>query len=249
MISRLFTLSALFSVQLQAAPDPIPESCRALLVAQTESWNSTRAPLQLFRRNLSTTPWVPLGNNETVHLGRQGLAWGRGLHPPQSGPQKKEGDKKSPAGLFQLGNILYGYAARSPIPGWRYRQVTDRDLWIEDSSSPLYNRHLILSAHEPFPKSELYHLMRQADPAHELKLFIRHNAPPDVQAGSGSAIFFHLCRGQDSVTTGCSSMEEASFYALLQSFRPKDNPVYVLLPREDYRRLKPSWKLPESQPR
>ena len=244
MISRLLALPAFFSLPLLASPNPVPDSCRALLIAQTDSWSSSHAPLRLFHRTSPSAPWVQVGSNYVVHLGRKGLAWGRGLHPPQSGPQKKEGDKKSPAGLFQLGNILYGYAARSPIPGWRYRQVTDRDLWIEDSSSPLYNRHLILSAHEPFPKSELYHLMRQADPAHELKLFIRHNAPPDVQAGSGSAIFFHLCRGQDSVTTGCSSMEESSFHALLQSFQPKDNPVYVLLPRDDYSRLKVSWKLP-----
>lgn len=67
--------------------------------------------------------------------------------------------------------------------------MTDRDLWIEDPSSTLYNRHLILSAHEPFPPEHSYHLMRQDDPAHSLKLFIRHNAPPDTKPGSGSAIF------------------------------------------------------------
>lgn len=122
--------------------------------------------------------------------------------------------------------------------------MTDRDLWIEDPSSTLYNRHLILSAHEPFPPQHSYHLMRQDDPAHSLKLFIRHNAPPDTKPGSGSAIFFHLCRSQNSVTTGCTSMDELAFRELLSSFLPNDAPVYVLLPRPDYDRLKASWELP-----
>jgi L,D-peptidoglycan transpeptidase YkuD (ErfK/YbiS/YcfS/YnhG family) len=86
--------------------------------------------------------------------------------------------------------------------------------------------------------------MRQDDPAHSLKLFIRHNAPPDAKPGSGSAIFFHLCRSQNSVTTGCTSMDELAFRELLSSFLPKDEPVYVLLPRPDYDRLKASWELP-----
>ena len=64
------------------------------------------------------------------------------------------------------------------------------------------------------------------------------------QPGAGSAIFFHLCRENDAVTTGCTSMEEPSFRTLLESFLPKDEPVYVLVPRTDYNRLKASWKLP-----
>jgi L,D-peptidoglycan transpeptidase YkuD (ErfK/YbiS/YcfS/YnhG family) len=223
---------------------PIPEKSRALLLALPEDWNSRHSTLQLYRRHSASAPWLAQNPPTPVHLGRLGLAWGRGLHPTQPGPQKREGDGKSPAGIFLLGNILYGYADRSPIPAWRYRQVTDRDLWIEEPSSPLYNRHLILSAHQPFPADHHYHLMRQTDPAHALKLFIRHNAQPDIQPGAGSAIFFHLCRGQDSVTTGCTSMEEPAFRTLLTSFLPKDEPVYVLVPRADYHRLKASWKLP-----
>ena len=223
---------------------PIPEKSRALLVAVPDHWNSRQASLQLYRRASAQDPWIKTNAAIPVHLGRRGLAWGRGLHPAQPGIQKREGDGKSPAGLFLLGNILYGYADRSPIPGWRYRQVTDRDPWIEEPSSSLYNRHLILSAHEPFPPDHHYHLMRQADPAHALKLFIRHNAPPDAKPGAGSAIFFHLCRGEDSVTTGCTSMEEPAFRTLVESFRPVDEPVYVLLPRVEYDRLQTSWKLP-----
>ena len=241
---RCLVILFLFPLPLFSATDPIPPTCRALLIAQPESWNSTKATLRLYRRTSPSLPWAWDGQSHAVHLGRNGLAWGRGLQPQQPGPQKREGDGKSPAGLFHLGNILYGYERETDLKGWRYRQVTDRDLWIEDPSSPLYNRHLILSPHEPFPPSEKYHLMRQADPAHALKLFILHNAPPDTQPGAGSAIFFHLCRNPESVTTGCTSMEESGFRQLLGSFTPADQPIYVLLPNAEYLRFQDRWKLP-----
>jgi L,D-peptidoglycan transpeptidase YkuD (ErfK/YbiS/YcfS/YnhG family) len=242
MARLLLLFLPLFPSCLQASP--IPDQSRALLLTVPDGWNSRHAALQLYRRDSTSAPWVAKNSPIPVNLGRRGLAWGRGLHPAQPGLQKREGDGKSPAGAFLLGNILYGYDPTSPISGWRYRQVTDRDLWIEEPSSPLYNRHLILSAHEPFPADHHYHLMRQADPAHALKLFIRHNAQPDIQPGAGSAIFFHLCRENDAVTTGCTSMEAPAFRTLLKSFLPKDEPVYVLVPRADYNRLKASWKLP-----
>jgi L,D-peptidoglycan transpeptidase YkuD (ErfK/YbiS/YcfS/YnhG family) len=86
--------------------------------------------------------------------------------------------------------------------------------------------------------------MRQEDPAHALKLFIRHNAPPDAKPGCGSAVFFHLNRGSHSTTTGCTSMKEEDFTSLLNAFSPADQPVYVLLPRSEYDRLRKDWKLP-----
>ena len=245
---RLLLFLAILPISLLASPQPIPASCHAVLVAQPESWDSQSSLLQLYRRATSTSPWSSTGATIQVHLGRRGLAWGRGLHPIQPGIQKKEGDKKSPAGLFELGSILYGYDTQAGLPHWRYRQVTDRDLWIEDPSSPLYNRHLILSPHQPVPPGELYHLMRQSDPAHALKLFIRHNAPPNALPGAGSAIFFHLCRGPLSVTTGCTSMEESDLRQLLQNFNPTDEPVYVLLPKDDYSRLQQTWGLPMTKP-
>ena len=227
-----------------AATGPIPEKTRVLLLAVTDDWNSTQTDLQLFRRTLPASSWTATGLSQQIHLGRYGLAWGRGIHPAQNGIQKREGDKKSPAGIFLLGSTLYGYAAQLAFPGWRYHCVSDRDLWIEDPTSINYNRHLILNPHEPFPDNHLFDRMRQDDPSHALKLFIQHNAPPHAEPGAGSAIFFHICRGPDSVTTGCTSMTETDLHQLLQSFSPADHPLYVLLPRSEYYRLRTSWGLP-----
>ncbi len=241
------TLAGLFLVPLNSsvsATNLIPDKTRVLLLAVTDEWNTTTTTLQLFRRTLPASSWTAIGPSPQIHLGRNGLAWGRGIHPPQKGVQKREGDKKSPAGIFSLGSILYGYADQLSIPGWRYHCVSDRDLWIEDSSSLNYNRHLILNPHEPFPDNHLFDRMRQDDPAHALKLFIQHNAPPRAEPGAGSAIFFHISRSTNSVTTGCTSMSEVDLRNLLTSFSPLDHPLYILLPRSEYYRLRASWRLP-----
>ena len=39
-----------------------------------------------------------------ITIGRAGAAWGIGLHPQQLGPRKKEGDGRSPAGVFRIGD-------------------------------------------------------------------------------------------------------------------------------------------------
>lgn len=243
-ILRALPLLCFHSIASASAESPIPSSSQVLILAVPENWNATETHLQAFRRESPKTGWMPLTSSFPANLGKNGLAWGRGLHPDQAGPQKREGDGKSPAGLFLIGSILYGLQTNNPLPDWRYRRVTERDLWIEDPKSPGYNRHLILGPQDLFPENHLYERMRQHDPAHALKIFIRHNAPPDVQPGAGSAIFFHLARGSHHPTTGCTTLFREDFESLFSRLNPKDEPVYVLLPRSDYDRLKSSWKLP-----
>ena len=75
-------------------------------------------------------------------VGRNGLAWGRGIHlePPAGGPQKREGDGKAPAGIFRLG-IAFGYGPGDSAPWIRlpYQQMTERIKCVDDVASPFYN--------------------------------------------------------------------------------------------------------------
>ena len=92
-----------------------------------------------------------------------------------------------------------------------YRQVTTRDLWVEDPASPHYNKHLILS-HEPRDPWEKKAQMRQNDYPHSLKLFVAHNVYPKPIPGAGSSIFFHIWRsGGTSPTAGCSSLKKFTY--------------------------------------
>ena len=75
----------------------------------------------------------------------------------------------------------------------KYRQITSRDLWVEDPTSPHYNRHLVLNR-EPLESWEKKAQMRQNDYPHSLKLFIAHNTEPKPVPRAGSSIFFHIWR-------------------------------------------------------
>ena len=126
----------------------------------------------------------------------------------------------------------------------QYLQITTRDLWYEDVSSPLYNQYRRLD-HEPRTSAEKKAQMRQDDHAHSLKLFIAHNAAPNATPGMGSSIFFHIWRGGGSKpTAGCTTMSESNLKSLIARLDPSKQPVYVLLPKSEYDNYRSAWKLP-----
>lgn len=226
-----------------AAAFSLPRSSTQCIVGTADHWNSSHVTLAFYEKN--DGKWVQVGNSWSGRLGKSGLIWGLGIHPlPKGAAVKQEGDWRSPAGVFPLGGV-WGYASNiRRHPGIPYRQVTSRDLWIEDPSSPDYNRNVILN-HEPATAWEKKHQMKQTDPAHALKLFIAHNPPPRVQPGKGSSIFFHIWRANGGKpTAGCTTMESGRLSSLIARLDPAKKPLYVLLPRAEYDHYRSSWKLP-----
>ena len=224
----------------------VPGDARQVLVGLTDGWGESHATLTFYERR-GRGAWMEVGESWPARVGREGMAWGRGLHTVPRDSRvgmKREGDMKAPAGMFDLGGV-WGYdASVLRHPKMSYRQVTSRDLWIEDPKSAHYNRHLVLP-HEPTADWEKKGQMRQNDPAHSLKLFIAHNAPPNVEAGAGSAIFFHIWRANGGrPSAGCTTMDEAKLRELIARLDPTKRPVFVLLPKAEYARLREAWRLP-----
>lgn len=241
MFFRAITL--LWFAACFAAGFELPTSSTQCLVGVADSWDSSHATLTLYQK--SAGKWNPVGGTWKARLGKSGLVWGAGLNPIPSGvTTKKEGDWRSPAGVFSLGGV-WGYDSQiQKAPTLSYRKVTSRDLWIEDPASPQYNRNVILD-HEPSTTWEKKQQMKQNDPAHALKLFIAHNAPPKAVPGAGSSIFFHIWRGGGSKpTAGCTTMDETKLRSLIARLDPSKRPVYVLLPKAEYDQYRSSWKLP-----
>jgi L,D-peptidoglycan transpeptidase YkuD (ErfK/YbiS/YcfS/YnhG family) len=232
----------LFFLTLPLFSQALTES-RQVLVGIAPSWDSSQASLSLYERKQDS--WIKIEGPISARLGKNGLAWGLGIHQNHQGTEKKrEGDGKSPAGMFYIGGA-WGYARHiHKHPSLPYRKVTSRDLWIEDSNSPSYNQHQVLS-HEPKNAWEKKAQMKQNDHAHSLKLFIAHNAPPRATPFAGSAIFFHIWREQGArATAGCTTMSEANLKALVSKIDPTKKPVYVLLPKQEYEARRSNWQLP-----
>jgi L,D-peptidoglycan transpeptidase YkuD (ErfK/YbiS/YcfS/YnhG family) len=179
-----------------------------------------------------------------VLIGTHGMAWGRGIFSPpdRSLPEKVEKDGRAPAGIFRLGPV-YGYAkAAPPDSTWPYLQVGKWDAWIDDPKLPHYNEHVRVDPRN-VPAWFESQRMRLGDDAYRWLLEIKHNTAPAVP-GFGSAIFFHVRRGPDKPTVGCTTMALADLEKIIRWLRPEADPVYVLLPRAAYERLRGTWKLP-----
>jgi len=230
---------------ITSASAQLGNSTRQVIVARAPSWNSNTASLQCYQRASSRDPWQPVfAKPFPVLLGKKGLAWGRGVFtPPNNGvPLKVEKDWRAPAGVFQLG-LLFGYAAQGPTGArWPYHQVGPLDAYVDDPQNPYYNQHVRVDPRRIPPWFEKQK-MRLGDAAYKWMLEIRHNQKP-AAPGYGSAIFFHVRRGVDKPSAGCTTMAVENLERLIRWVDPAAYPHYVLLPAADYDYLRASWRLP-----
>ena len=90
--------------------------------------------------------------------------------------------------------------------------------------------------------------MRSADFAYRWLIEVRHNSDPPVP-GEGSAIFFHLRRGESRATAGCTTMAEENLVRTIRWLRAASHPCYALMPRAEYNERSQKWNLPALDPK
>jgi L,D-peptidoglycan transpeptidase YkuD (ErfK/YbiS/YcfS/YnhG family) len=221
---------------------------RQMVVCLAPDASSSEGTLQLFHRDASGQ-WHADGDPWPVLFGRGGLAWGRGVNPPQPGLQKRTGDHRNPAGLFQIGSVM-GYAESLPdgAKAWPYHQVTERDAWIDDGANGAnsglpYNHLYTLSPGAPLPDWWEKEHMHLGDDAYQWLVLIEHNYN-DPQPGAGNEIFFHVRRGEHYRTAGCTTMDLDHLERLIKWLQPGSNAMVAELTRADYARVWKDWHLP-----
>lgn len=220
---------------------PVPETRQAVVVL-SEGWDSLRATLFVLEK--ADSNWQVLRQHPAV-VGQKGLAWGIGLRDfrQNPGPIKKEGDKKSPAGVFSFGEA-FGYSPPASLPPikWTYQQIVWETQCIEDVESAHYNQ--IVLETDPEKDWEQADRMARKDDLYELGMFVNHNVDP-AEPGSGSCIFLHLWRSDNEGTLGCTAMARDHMVELLQWVDPRKQPVLVQVPKEAYPLISGQWGLPE----
>jgi L,D-peptidoglycan transpeptidase YkuD (ErfK/YbiS/YcfS/YnhG family) len=228
-----------------AADAPLPwDDAKQLVLVVVPGWDTNTGTLQEFERGRNG--WKPVAAAADVAIGHNGAAWGTGLHPQQTdGPQKKEGDGRAPAGVFGFGDA-FGYAptAKTKMP---YLALTETQYCVDVMDSPLYNTIVdakvagadaVEGSTEPMRRD----IHADGDQRYRDGLVIGNN--PRNVPGLGSCIFAHLWKAPGEPTTGCTAMAPATMDKLLAWLEPKKHPVFVLLPRAEYERLKTQWRLP-----
>lgn len=212
-------------------------SAQKLIITVTDDWNSNKGTLYLFDR--TTDGWKKQRTEISISFGENGLAWGEGVHPKETGAyQKTEGDRRSPAGIFELDSVLYGLEHSAP-EGVRYpyRALTELTRCVDDTNSQLYNRVVEEdSLKKDWSSAEK---MGAVAPDYKYVLVIKHN--PLREKGKGSCIFLHI---NNVPTSGCTSMDEKDMLTLLRWLDPKRKTLVIQLPHSEYHRLRAEWQLP-----
>ncbi|TAA26613.1 L,D-transpeptidase family protein [Pseudoxanthomonas winnipegensis] len=243
----LCTLLALAAPPVLANATAVPASmtrAQQLVVVTTGGWDDTQGRLQTFERD--GQGWKPAAPAFAVAIGKHGSAWGEGLFPAQhEGPQKREGDGRSPAGLYGIGEA-FGYAP-SADTRLRYEQMQASSWCVDVPDSPLYNRivderQVGAQAVQGASEHMRLDLHNDGDPRYARGFVIEHNTK--ATPGAGSCIFAHLWRKPGEATAGCTAMAPASMAALQAWLDPARQPLFVLLPRPEYQRLQQAWSLP-----
>jgi L,D-peptidoglycan transpeptidase YkuD (ErfK/YbiS/YcfS/YnhG family) len=195
-------------------------SATQLVTAVAQTRRSTQAVFRLWTQRggcwrLTAGPW-------TAWLGRNGTS-----------PSKREGDRRTPTGVFGFLRTMYGVA---PSPGvrYRYRRVVCGDWWVEDPRSPSYNqfRHVPCGVQPPF--RIVSEDMSRSPTAYRHLAVIDYNTRP-VVPGRGSGIFLHASTGRPTI--GCVSLPLGQLLAVLRWLRPSARPLIVIGTAADLRGL------------
>ncbi len=232
----------IFLFPLLANAGVLDPGVKQLVVSIAMGWDSDQGRLQLFERDGGE--WRAVSDAWPVLYGKNGLAWGRGVAgADEAGLKKMERDKRAPAGIFEIGKV-FGYEPKLPAgANYPYRQVTEADVWSDDPRSPNYNRHIVIDPNNP-PDNYSHEKMRSGDFAYHWLIEIKHNENPPMP-GAGSAIFFHIRRGETRPTSGCTTMAEENLVKIIRWLRAEKHPCYVLLPWSEYQSKWQEWSLPE----
>jgi L,D-peptidoglycan transpeptidase YkuD (ErfK/YbiS/YcfS/YnhG family) len=226
-----------------------------IIVVTTADWNAVEGQLQRYERATVQEDWRPVGGPISIVVGRSGLGWGIGVVATDdaqvraaSDPVKREGDGRSPAGIFALGTA-FGYASE-PFPGLMlpYLSLAPSIECVDDSSSKHYN-HIVDRSVVTSDWNSSEH-MRDAGESYRWGVVIDHNGtvvddanPP--KPGAGSCVFLHIWHSHDQGTAGCTAMSQAELETLLTWFDPARKPLLVQLPESTYERLTERWMLPK----
>lgn len=214
---------------------------KQLILVLSKDWSATKAKLYRYEK---TEKWVPLGRPIDVVLGKNGLAWGRGIPLEnsfvQNGPIKKEGDGKAPAGFFSLGKA-FGYGPFKDLK-WPYQISSQNSYCVDDSQSKFYNQIVDRTQVKSIDWKSA-EVMKRTDGLYKFGVFVNHNTHPTVP-DTGSCIFLHIWKSSQEGTAGCTAMAESDLKNLMLWLDPKKDPHLLQLPMSEYLRLKDMLGLP-----
>lgn len=203
-------ISEVFAESL-APPAGVGRDSLQLLWVTTKDENTHTGFMQRYERKAPGQKWVPVGEPIAIVTGRNGLALA-----------KKEGDQRSPIGVFKIGPA-FGYSASPDIKlHLPYMMLSENTFCVDDQSSRFYNKIIDTSkiAQHDWNSGEQ---MRE-NPHYLMGAVIQYNSKP-IKPGAGSCIFLHIWENPQTATSGCIATDKENLETVLKWLNPKKNPA------------------------
>ena len=123
---------------------------------------------------------------------------------------KKEGDKKTPKGVFAIENLYFRNDRKDkPLTLLKCVKIKKNMGWCNDVSFPKKYNKLI-----KIKKKIKYEKLKRKDSKYDFLIPIRYNFKKPVP-GLGSCIFIHLTKDYKP-TAGCVALKEKDFLIMLK---------------------------------
>lgn len=136
---------------------------------------------------------------------------------------KREGDLKTPAGIFELG-FAFGICD-NPGTGLDYIKINNSMYWVDDVNSEHYNKFVDVSKNKADFKSG-EHLIEYPG-LYDHGIVIEYNK--NCIREKGSAIFLHCTDNFKKYTSGCIAVEKIFMIKILKAITKKENSVIAIL--------------------
>jgi L,D-peptidoglycan transpeptidase YkuD (ErfK/YbiS/YcfS/YnhG family) len=221
-----------------AAPQSIATYCpraihRAtrLIIVTVPTMTSVKATLHTFeRRTPANATWLRSGPPEAAVVGGAGIGWAEDFDylAKKDEPVKREGDQRTPAGIFRVAGPI-GFED-SKLPGYTKMQP-GRSFCVDDPTSLLYgkivDKRLAATAKSAEDMSAVPGLKRA----------LMVDYPARRGAKAGSCIFIHVWDGAGTATKARIGMPEERV-SVLQEWSSKGFTAIAIVSEEGAPRFK-----------
>ena len=128
---------------------------------------------------------------------------------------KKEGDKKTPKGIFEISNLYFRKdRKKKPSTLLKCIEIKKNMGWCDDIRFPKKYNKLI-----QIKKSIKHEKLKRVDSKYDFLIPIKYNFKKPI-AGLGSCIFIHLTN-DFKPTAGCIALGEKDFLIMLKLIKKK----------------------------
>jgi L,D-peptidoglycan transpeptidase YkuD (ErfK/YbiS/YcfS/YnhG family) len=212
-VSACVFVPAIFKLDMKtflaSQENKIDKSTQLLLVIDNSSFFSTKTNIYTMEKR--GDKWQMAFEPLDAVIGKNGFA---------PAGEKREGDGKTPSGIYPL-KMTFGYdeAIKTKMP---YRQALDDDLWVDDPHADDYNRWVKKTE----TRAASFERMRRDDNLYKYGIVIEYNTSPVIK-GNGSAIFLHIWKGESVLTAGCVAVSEEDIIKILDWLDPAASPLII----------------------